>query len=47
LARDDSPWYPTARPYRQERMNDWEAPLERMGADLAATFPRSSMLQNP
>jgi hypothetical protein len=32
--RSDSPWYPTARLYRQEIEGDWEAPLERLAADL-------------
>lgn len=32
--RSDSPWYPTARLYRQEIEGDWDAPLERVAADL-------------
>lgn len=36
--RDDSPWYPTARLYRQERAGDWSAPLHRMAEDLAREF---------
>lgn len=35
LDRDDSPWYPTAKLYRQERIDDWEGTLARLGADLA------------
>jgi hypothetical protein len=32
--RDDSPWYPGMRLYRQETEGDWEAPLARVRADL-------------
>jgi tetratricopeptide (TPR) repeat protein len=34
LDRDDSPWYPTARLYRQARAGDWEGVVERVRADL-------------
>jgi hypothetical protein len=34
LNRDDSPWYPTARLYRQERPGDWESVLRRVSSDL-------------
>ena len=47
LARDNSPWYPTARLYRQEKMSDWGTPLARMGADLMKTFPHISTVRNP
>jgi tetratricopeptide (TPR) repeat protein len=33
--RDDSPWYPTLRLYRQARLGDWSLPLARVAADLA------------
>jgi ADP-heptose:LPS heptosyltransferase len=36
LARDDSPWYPTMRLYRQTRTGAWQAVFERIAADLAA-----------
>jgi len=35
LDRTDSPWYPTARLYRQETAGDWSVPVERVRADLA------------
>ena len=35
LDRSDSPWYPTARVYRQTRLGDWEGVLRRVRADLA------------
>ena len=34
IDRSDSPWYPTARVYRQTRLGDWENPLRRVRADL-------------
>jgi tetratricopeptide (TPR) repeat protein len=40
LGRDDSPWYPTARLFRQPVPGAWEEPLERVRdalAQLAAT----------
>jgi ADP-heptose:LPS heptosyltransferase len=33
--RNDSPWYPTARLYRQTRYGDWSDVLERLSAELA------------
>jgi len=35
LARPDSPWYPTARLYRQPVLGDWESVIARMREDLA------------
>ena len=32
--RDDSPWYPSAKLYRQESLGDWDAPLEKLKTDL-------------
>lgn len=34
LQREDSPWYPTAKLYRQPRMDDWESVIERVRGDL-------------
>jgi tetratricopeptide (TPR) repeat protein len=34
LDRDDSPWYPTVKLYRQQAIGDWNGVFERMGADL-------------
>jgi predicted O-linked N-acetylglucosamine transferase (SPINDLY family) len=34
--RDDSPWYPTLRLYRQTQAGDWDGVLDRVAADLAA-----------
>ena len=35
LDRTDSPWYPTARLYRQSTFGDWSGPVERLRRDLA------------
>jgi Flp pilus assembly protein TadD len=37
LGREDSPWYPTLRLFRQERAGEWEQPIHRM-ADALATM---------
>jgi tetratricopeptide (TPR) repeat protein len=34
LEREDSPWYPTARLFRQPRFGDWESVLERVRGQL-------------
>jgi ADP-heptose:LPS heptosyltransferase len=34
LARADSPWYPTARLFRQPAINDWESVFERVRGEL-------------
>jgi glycosyl transferase family 9 (putative heptosyltransferase) len=34
LNRDDSPWYPTLRLYRQTRPGDWTDVISRVAADL-------------
>jgi ADP-heptose:LPS heptosyltransferase len=35
LARSDSPWYPTARLYRQPALDDWSPVLSQVAHDLA------------
>jgi Flp pilus assembly protein TadD len=34
LGRDDSPWYPTMRLFRQQRWGNWPGVFERMAAEL-------------
>jgi ADP-heptose:LPS heptosyltransferase/Tfp pilus assembly protein PilF len=36
LDREDSPWYPTVRLFRQHKPGDWDAPLSRLRSALAA-----------
>jgi hypothetical protein len=33
--RDDSPWYPSMRLFRQDRLGDWRAVFERMATEIA------------
>ena len=35
LDRQDSPWYPTMRLFRQEKQGEWKPVFERMGTELA------------
>ncbi len=35
LDREDSPWYPTMRLFRQTTLGDWEAVFDRMAVELA------------
>ena len=35
LGREDSPWYPTARLFRQRRRGDWDDVMTRVAAELA------------
>jgi ADP-heptose:LPS heptosyltransferase len=34
VEREDSPWYPTARLYRQQVQGEWAAPLARALRDV-------------
>jgi tetratricopeptide (TPR) repeat protein len=36
LDRDDSPWYPTFKLYRQQKVGDWAWVLEKLKTDLAS-----------
>jgi ADP-heptose:LPS heptosyltransferase len=42
LDREDSPWYPTARLFRQPRPDDWESVFEHVRAELAGMAARRS-----
>ena len=35
LERDDSPWYPSAKLYRQERRGDWGGVIDKVNSDLS------------
>ena len=43
LKREDSPWYPSARLFRQDRPDDWSAPLDRVRQALGQMRERSAM----
>src|SRR5262249_31780852 len=34
VGREDTPWYPTMRLFRQERLGDWDGVFARMAAEL-------------
>jgi tetratricopeptide (TPR) repeat protein len=38
LGREDSPWYPSMRLFRQSRPHDWDEVFERMAAELRTTL---------
>ena len=40
LEREDSPWYPSARLFRQPRMGDWDSVVERVRTELPRFSPR-------
>jgi ADP-heptose:LPS heptosyltransferase len=42
LDRRDSPWYPTARLFRQPRPDDWEDVVGQVKAELAGSYTRYS-----
>jgi tetratricopeptide (TPR) repeat protein len=39
LDRDDSPWYPSARLYRQQQLGKWEPVINQINEDLRAANP--------
>jgi hypothetical protein len=46
LDRNDSPWYPTAKLYRQKAVGDWNEVFTRVAADLHREFRREDV-DNP
>ncbi|NTX26681.1 tetratricopeptide repeat protein [Burkholderia pyrrocinia] len=44
LERNDSPWYPTTRLYRQARYGEWRSVLDRLRADLTVLSKRGRAL---
>lgn len=47
MDRDDSPWYPTMRLFRQKRMGDWGEVFERIVRELSVFSSRPSAQQLP
>jgi TPR repeat/Tetratricopeptide repeat len=43
LKREDSPWYPGTRLFRQTRCNDWEAVFESIAGELAKSVDPTQM----
>ena len=46
LDRDDSPWYPTARLFRQDERRDYESVIAHVRGELAAKIAAFSAGQN-
>jgi FkbM family methyltransferase len=44
LDRDDSPWYPTARLFRQVEPGDWTSVFQRMAEELAALIEQGAVV---
>jgi hypothetical protein len=42
MGRSDSPWYPTARLFRQPRVGDWNSVVQQVRRELAALADASS-----
>jgi tetratricopeptide (TPR) repeat protein len=42
LVRDDSPWYPTMRLFRQTKLDDWDGVFERIQAELGEMVRQST-----
>ena len=47
LDREDSPWYPSARLFRQHKPGAWEEPLARLAAALATYLGRPAPVPAP
>ncbi|MFI4954557.1 MAG: tetratricopeptide repeat protein [Gammaproteobacteria bacterium] len=47
LNREDSPWYPTARLFRQHDLGDWESVIAKVNAELAAFSSNSDLKKMP
>jgi hypothetical protein len=45
LGREDSPWYPTLRLFRQARPGDWEGVFARMATELPARAPGAGLIR--
>ena len=46
LNREDSPWYPSLKLYRQDRNGDWTGVLGRVNADLKMLTPENLPVTN-
>jgi hypothetical protein len=42
LGREDSPWYPSVRLFRQQKPGEWDEPLQRLRTALAEELDRGA-----
>ncbi len=42
LDREDSPWYPTVRLFRQPEIRDWRSVMERVQSELSALLAKAT-----
>lgn len=47
IGRQDSPWYPSARLFRQTRADDWDAPIARLSEALCAQLQAGVLVEEP
>lgn len=47
LERDDSPWYPTARLFRQKRSGDWDELFASMASELQWLIQETALASDP
>ena len=47
LDRDDSPWYPTARLFRQRRRGDWSSVFAQIERELRSLLGSSTLTAAP
>ena len=47
LDRDDSPWYPTARLFRQTRRGDWSSVFAQIERELRSLLGSSTLTSAP
>ena len=47
LEREDSPWYPSIKLFRQERTGDWAPTIERIAAELATLVAQAGQAAPP
>jgi hypothetical protein len=46
LDRQDSPWYPTARLFRQPSIGDWDTVIERVKAEIEFNRGKTSGIKS-